>query len=132
MAKRAPESEEYVAAVAAAVEARGMVAAQVFELVRDRDRTGSRGELGMRLQQVLSAEKRIAEAMGRHAQALELGLPLAPSVEDEAESRVLLRQAAMELAVAAASWAVAMDLEVRARRGHNNIRNGGGSYGTSR
>lgn len=114
--KRAPENEEYVTLTHMATTMRGVVAQQVRDLVRDRDRVGSRGELAMRIEQVIGAERQIAEALGRQQQAQVEGMALAPHVEAEEEARVLLRQAAMELSVAAASWAVAMDFAARERR----------------
>lgn len=128
--RRAPESEEYVERAAAERAIRILVANQARDLIASGDRLGSRGEFSTRLGLIVRAENQIAEAMGRNAQAREMGLPLTPSVTDEIEARELLRQAVMECAAAAAGWVVAMDFENRATVLRAAAVNGGGSDGS--
>lgn len=115
MARRAPESDEYVANTAIEARIRGEVAGQAGELIGGRDRIGSRGEFTQRLELIVAAERQVAQAQARHKQALTMGLPLTPSVNAEFEARVLLRQAVMEVAAAAGGWVVAMDFETGSR-----------------
>ena len=113
MSKRSPESEGYLSAAADERRIRVRVAEQARDLIAERERIGSRGEFATRIEAVLRAEQQIAQAMGRQQQAQENGMPIAPHVDAELEGRVLLRQAAMEVAAAAAGWVVAMDFDRR-------------------
>lgn len=111
MAARRLDSEEYTAATAVAREVRGVVAEQLAELVRSGDRMGSHTELHDRIAHVNFVLRRISEASGRHAQAREMGLPLAPAVRDLHEFRELLRDAVMQVGVSSATWVASMDYE---------------------
>lgn len=103
------EPEEYATATEAARRTREGVAEQLRELVVEGDRMGSRGELTVRLQRLLEAERRIAEAKGRQQQAAENGSPVELHREAEREARGALRSAVMNLGVACGAWVAAMD-----------------------
>jgi hypothetical protein len=103
------EPEEYASATEQARATREGVAQQVCALIVEGDRMGGRAETVLRIQRVVEAEQRIAEARGRQQQAKEEGLPVQRHVEAEKESRLALRSAVMGLSVAAGAWVAALD-----------------------
>lgn len=105
------EPEEYAKATLSARDTREKVADQLRELVIEGDRMGGRAEVALRVQGLVEAERKIAEAKGRQQQAAENGLAQQEHVEAEREGRSALRAAVMNLAVAAGSWASALDYE---------------------
>lgn len=112
-ATRRQDIEEYVQAMALAREVRAEAAEQLRDLIIDSDRMGSRGEVAERIQLLVNVERRLSQAQGQEVQARDLGMPTAPSVEAQRELRSLRRETVMGLALAAAGWAAAMDLEQR-------------------
>jgi hypothetical protein len=113
------ELKELREATGRARRARELVAGQVAELVVEADRMGGRSEVSTRIIQVVEAEGRIGRAAGRLAQAQTEGMALSPALRAAEEGRASLRAAAMALAVAAAGWAAAIDLEDEVRRNGN-------------
>jgi predicted amino acid dehydrogenase len=109
---RKAESDAYQHAERVARQVRISVAEQLAELLVDATGMGSRGELVLRLQNVVAAEKRIESAQGQQIQAREMGLPLRPGAEAEKDAKAALRQATMELAEACGCWVAAMDFEL--------------------
>lgn len=79
---------------AAARAARALVAQQLTEMITEREMTGGRAMFTRRLRQLLETQ---ARQTGRQGET------------------VLLRAAVMEVARAAALWAVALDLRARGR-----------------
>jgi VIT1/CCC1 family predicted Fe2+/Mn2+ transporter len=107
------EPEEYAKATLSARGTREQVAEQLRELVIEGDRMGGRAELAMRISSLVEAERQIAEAKGRQQQAAEHGLPQHEHALAEREGRETLRAAVMSIAVAAGSWAAALDYDAR-------------------
>lgn len=103
------EPEGWATATQSARGTRKSVADQVRALIVEGDRMGGRAELTVRLQRLIEAEGRIAEAIGRQQQAVEMGSPVQPHREAEVEGRAALRSAVMEIAVAAGAWVAALD-----------------------
>jgi hypothetical protein len=103
------EPEEWATATEEARALREGVADQVRALIVEGDRMGGREEMVLRIQRVLEAEQRIAEAQGRQQQARENGMALQRHVEAEAEGRSALRAAVMGLSCAAGAWVAALD-----------------------
>lgn len=105
------EPEEFAAATEDARRTRARVADQFRELIVEADRMGGRGEVALRVQRLVEAERRILEAKGRAEQAREMGNAVEVHREAEREGRGALRSAVMDLGVACAAWVAALDHE---------------------
>lgn len=123
-ATRRVDNEGYQRAATVARELREDVADQLHDLVVEREAMGSHGELIERVQHLGGVARQLQQARGRQEQAREMGLALAPSIEQEKEAWRLLRAAVMALGAACGAYATAMDFEDR-RAVDPELRNGG-------
>ena len=117
------DNEEFSAATTLAREVRANVAEQLRELVIESDRMAGHGDVVKRIELLISAERRIAEARGRQMQAREQGMPVAVHVQAEREADELLRESLMQLGVACAGWVAQMDYRIEQTK--RNIGGGG-------
>lgn len=109
LAATSREPEEWAAATEDARVTRERVARQFHDLIVEGDRMSGRGEVVLRIQRLVEAERRIGEAKARQEQAREFGAAVEGHREMEREERRTLRAAVMDLGVACAAWTAAMD-----------------------